>query len=156
MVISHVSRLLELNALAKQYIYLGVTSLGVTRVIRAFKHALEKSPFLPGGRGIALIRWRADQMSGRDIGKQTACLIPSSFKRLESIDLSAIEMKFCSLAVIGLSTTVVALSTSKPDQTILGNDDQDLYLVELSPGERRWIAEDEKWALRRVCNYHRL
>ena len=65
-------------------------------------------------------------------------------------------MKFCSLAVVGLSTTVLALSISEPDQTILGNHDQDLYLVELSPGETRWVAEDEKWALRRVCNYHRL
>jgi hypothetical protein len=26
------------------------------------------------------------------------------------------------------------------------------FLVELSPGETRWITEDEKWALRRVSN----
>ena len=65
-------------------------------------------------------------------------------------------MKFCSLAVIGLATTVLALSISEPDQTILANDDQDLYLVELNPGETRWVAEDEKWALRRVRNHRRL
>ena len=65
-------------------------------------------------------------------------------------------MKICLLAFFGLSTSVFALSISKPEQTILGNDDQDLYHVELSPGETRWVAEDEKWALRRVRNYHRL
>jgi hypothetical protein len=27
------------------------------------------------------------------------------------------------------------------------------FLVELSPGETRWITEDDKWALRRVSNY---
>lgn len=25
------------------------------------------------------------------------------------------------------------------------------FLVELSPGETRWITEDQKWELRRVC-----
>ena len=25
------------------------------------------------------------------------------------------------------------------------------FLVELAPGETRWITEDEKWELRRVC-----
>ena len=89
-------------------------------------------------------------------------------------------MKLCSLAIVGLSTTVVALSLARPDQTLLGNDDQELYLVEMSPGHTRvrhfsaflflfetaflstngnadsemckWITEDEKWALRRVCS----
>lgn len=63
-------------------------------------------------------------------------------------------MRICSLAVVGLSTAAVALSITKPDQAVLGNDNQDLYLVELGPGERRWIVEDEKWALKRVCSCH--
>ena len=29
--------------------------------------------------------------------------------------------------------------------------DDDLYLVELAPGKTRWITENEKWELRRVC-----
>lgn len=27
------------------------------------------------------------------------------------------------------------------------------YLIELSPGNTRWVTEDEKWALRRVSCY---
>ncbi|CAD6565864.1 MAG: Leucine aminopeptidase 1 [Alectoria sarmentosa] len=53
-------------------------------------------------------------------------------------------MKICWLAVVGFS---VASLTARPDQSILNN--QDLYLIELGPGETRWITEDEKWALRR-------
>lgn len=25
------------------------------------------------------------------------------------------------------------------------------FLIEVSPGERQWVTEDEKWKLRRVC-----
>lgn len=60
-------------------------------------------------------------------------------------------MKLLSLAVVGLWTTATALSIAQPDQTVL--DNQDLYLIELNPGEVKWITEDEKWALRRVCRY---
>ena len=64
-----------------------------------------------------------------------------------------LKMKLCSLAVVGLSTTALSLSIARPDQTALDSNDQDLYLIELGPGQERWIAEDEKWALRRVCSY---
>ena len=30
----------------------------------------------------------------------------------------------------------------------------ELFQIELSPGETRWVTEDEKWELRRVC-FHR-
>ncbi len=29
-------------------------------------------------------------------------------------------------------------------------DDVEMYHIELSPGDTRWVTEDEKWALRRV------
>ena len=59
-------------------------------------------------------------------------------------------MKLCMLAIVGFSTAAATLQIPS-DQSVLGNNDQDLYLVELGPGDTRWIAEDEKWALRRVC-----
>ena len=62
-------------------------------------------------------------------------------------------MKLCLLAIVALSTTAATFPSIKPDQSVLSNNDQDLYLVELGPGQRRWITEDEKWALRRVCGY---
>lgn len=39
----------------------------------------------------------------------------------------------------------------EPQPTIVEPDE---YLIELSPGETRWVTEDDKWALRRVCSYH--
>ena len=65
-------------------------------------------------------------------------------------------MKICSLSFVLLSTTAFSLYIGKPDQAFLSNGDQDLYLVELAPGETKWVTEDEKWALRRVCSYHSL
>jgi bacterial leucyl aminopeptidase len=35
------------------------------------------------------------------------------------------------------------------EQQALGEQEQ--FLIELSPGETRWISEDEKWELKRVC-----
>lgn len=32
--------------------------------------------------------------------------------------------------------------------------DLERYLVELAPGETRWVTEDEKWELRRVRSRH--
>jgi len=29
---------------------------------------------------------------------------------------------------------------------------QQEYLIELSPGETRWVTEEQKWELRRVCS----
>lgn len=38
------------------------------------------------------------------------------------------------------------------NQAFLGNNVQsDKYLVELGPGETRWISEEDKWSLKRVC-----
>ena len=58
-----------------------------------------------------------------------------------------------SLSVVALAA---AVATPKDPQIVLQNpqvtiDEPDQYLIELSPGETRWVTEDEKWALRRVC-----
>ncbi len=54
--------------------------------------------------------------------------------------------------VLGLSTAVATSSVSRSQQALFQIDAKiDRYLIELAPGETRWIREDEKWALRKVC-----
>ncbi|KAL8732050.1 MAG: hypothetical protein Q9166_003002 [cf. Caloplaca sp. 2 TL-2023] len=52
-----------------------------------------------------------------------------------------------------LAALTAVASTSRitsNDQQVLGSDTgSERYLIELSPGETRWIVEDDKWALRR-------
>lgn len=61
-------------------------------------------------------------------------------------------MKCLSLLAVSLAATATALSIARPDQAALGvTPDVKKYLIELSPDETRWVTEDEKWALRRVC-----
>jgi len=63
-------------------------------------------------------------------------------------------MKLQALVAAGLIAAATSLSIARgPDQAIIGNEgaDDDDYLIELAPGETRWIKEDEKWELRRVC-----
>lgn len=38
----------------------------------------------------------------------------------------------------------------EPQPTIVEPDE---YLIELSPGETRWVTEEGKWELRRVSDY---
>jgi leucyl aminopeptidase len=56
-------------------------------------------------------------------------------------------MKF--LALVALSAATSAFASLPAQQAPLLNEEQ--YLIELGPGETRWIAEDEKWELKRVC-----
>lgn len=51
-----------------------------------------------------------------------------------------------------IATASAALSLLHPDQALLSSQPsrEAQYLIELGPGDRRWIVEDEKWALRRV------
>ena len=65
-------------------------------------------------------------------------------------------MKSSVLLSLSAVALVAAVVTPKDPQVILQNpqvtiDEPDEYLIELSPGETRWVTEDEKWALRRVC-----
>ena len=63
------------------------------------------------------------------------------------------NMKIIAPIVAGLASTSVAWSLFKHDQAVLDTGAaEDRYLIELAPGETRWIKEDEKWALRRVCS----
>lgn len=62
-------------------------------------------------------------------------------------------MKCLSILAVSLTVTATALSIARPDQAALGvTSEVEKYLIELSPGETRWVTEDEKWALRRVHN----
>lgn len=63
-----------------------------------------------------------------------------------------------SSVLLSLSAVALAAAVATPNepQIVLQNpqvtiDEPDQYLIELSPGETRWVTEDEKWALRRVC-----
>lgn len=57
----------------------------------------------------------------------------------------------CGAILLGAGTLVAAVAASAlphTDQHQLGLEQ---FLIELSPGETRWVTEDEKWALKRVC-----
>ena len=61
-------------------------------------------------------------------------------------------MKLLAPLLGGLATTSAALSFFQPEQAVFdAGVAEDHYLIELGPGNTRWIKEDEKWALRRVC-----
>lgn len=62
-------------------------------------------------------------------------------------------MKFVSVFALSVAATATASSILRPDQAVLGDDSSsEKYHIELSPGNTRWVTEDEKWALRRVCS----
>jgi leucyl aminopeptidase len=67
-------------------------------------------------------------------------------------------MKSSVLLSLSAVALAAALATPKEPQVVFQNpqvtiDEPDEYLIELSPGETRWVTEDEKWALRRVCTH---
>jgi hypothetical protein len=59
--------------------------------------------------------------------------------------------------LLPLYTAALATALSHPrDQVVLQEPhltivEPDEYLIELSPGETRWVTENEKWELRKVC-----
>ena len=57
-------------------------------------------------------------------------------------------------SLLALSASVVsALSVGQPHQVSLSDQDAavlERYLIELNPGETRWVTEDGKWDLKRV------
>ena len=64
-------------------------------------------------------------------------------------------MKSSLLLSLYTAAFVTAVAHPKDPQAILQEPqltivEPDEYLIELSPGEKRWVTEDEKWALRRV------
>lgn len=61
--------------------------------------------------------------------------------------------------LLPLYTAALAAAVSSPQgQAVLQDQQQvtiaepDEYLIELSPGETRWVTENEKWELRKVCH----
>jgi leucyl aminopeptidase len=68
-------------------------------------------------------------------------------------------MKIQSLSALALSATLVSarfVEQHEKDQVVInagGIPDSEQYLIELAPGETRWVTEDEKWELRRVSWY---
>ncbi len=51
------------------------------------------------------------------------------------------------------ATAVTGLSISLHQQEVLHEQvpaSYEKFLIELQPGETRWVSEDEKWALKRV------
>jgi len=53
--------------------------------------------------------------------------------------------------LLTFAAAVSALSLLEPDQAVLGDDASlERFLIELGPGDTKWISEDEKWSLRRV------
>jgi leucyl aminopeptidase len=68
-------------------------------------------------------------------------------------------MKTSTLFAIYAATLATALAHPKDAQAILQDpqlplEDAEQYLIELSPGERRYVTEDDKWKLLRVCLRH--
>lgn len=61
-------------------------------------------------------------------------------------------MKCLQLAVLFASAVFAELTRKTPDQVVLGHGPESKYqyLIELGPGDTRWIAEEEKWALKQV------
>lgn len=61
-------------------------------------------------------------------------------------------MKYvCAWALVVIAVTAISIpqsqQTALKDQTTVSDE---RFLIELTPGETRWVTEDEKWALRRV------
>ena len=62
------------------------------------------------------------------------------------------------LATFAATSSALSIPASGQHVISIGADD-DRFLIELNPGETRWVREDEKWELRRVRSsgtHHRL
>ena len=54
------------------------------------------------------------------------------------------------LAVQAFSVPRIAQNAA---QQVQGFMSPEQYLIELAPGETKWVTDAEKWALRRVCSF---
>jgi leucyl aminopeptidase len=63
-------------------------------------------------------------------------------------------MKLSTVSLLALSTAAINarfVEQHETNQVVLNADAaEEQYLVELAPGDTRWVTEDEKWELRRV------
>ena len=62
------------------------------------------------------------------------------------------------LLVLSAAAAVSAVSVRDGDQVVLYPEVEksERFLIELAPGETRWVAEEDKWDLRRVSTVHSL
>lgn len=62
-------------------------------------------------------------------------------------------MKYLPFAALLATPFVTALTIASPDQAVLrpSSESEEEYLIELGPEDTRWVVEEEKWELRRVC-----
>lgn len=57
------------------------------------------------------------------------------------------------LALIATAVTALTISQHRPEARAVDEQipiSEELFLIELQPGETKWVTEDEKWLLRRV------
>ena len=59
-------------------------------------------------------------------------------------------MKLFLLLALGAAASATVLRIQVPSETVV----VDRYLIELAPGETRWVTEEDKWALKRVWLLH--
>lgn len=64
-------------------------------------------------------------------------------------------MKFSAAALLATALPAVSARFTEADEVnkVILNPDEaqaESYLIELAPGETRWVTEEEKWELRRV------
>ena len=59
-------------------------------------------------------------------------------------------MKLFLLLALGATASATVLRIQVPSETVV----VDRYLIELAPGETRWVTEEDKWALKRVWLLH--
>jgi len=64
-------------------------------------------------------------------------------------------MKLATLSLLAISATTISgrfIEDHEQDQVVLSSyaeAEADTYLIELAPGEQKWVTEEEKWELRR-------
>ena len=85
-------------------------------------------------------------------------MLKYSIRLLYSINRSItknmiIALKYLTFVATLATTFVAVLAVVYPDQAALrpGSESEDKYLIELGPGDTRWVVEGDKWDLRRVC-----
>jgi leucyl aminopeptidase len=64
-------------------------------------------------------------------------------------------MKLSNLSLLALSASAISarfVELHENDQVVINSQaaDDELYLIELAPGETEWVTEEQKWELRRV------
>lgn len=62
-------------------------------------------------------------------------------------------MKLSNLSLLALSASAVNsrfVEKHETDQVVLNTNEVERFLIELAPGDIKWVTEEDKWELRRV------